>query len=187
MQEIIHLDQSIFLFLNGLGNPYFDAFWTIVSGKLTWLPLYFIFLYLILKHFNRRSVLYILLFIALGLVVSDQLANIFKIGVHRLRPCQDLSLEGLVREVQCGGAYGFYSAHASNTFFIASFMSALLSKKWRYFSLLVLLWAGFVSYSRIYLGVHFPLDILFGAAVGYLLGGFFATLAKKVVHQKPIL
>lgn len=183
MQELIQYDQSLFLFLNQLGNESFDAFWILVSGKLTWIPLYIIFLYLILKHFDKRSVLYILLFIVLGIVVSDQLANIFKVGVHRLRPCHDATLEGLVREVKCGGQYGFYSAHASNTFFIATFMSMLFAKKINYFSAMVFFWAVFVSYSRIYLGVHFPLDIVFGASVGFLLGGFFGSLALKTIRR----
>lgn len=184
MDEIIRIDQSVFLFLNNLGDPRFDGLWTLISGKLTWLPLYFIFLYLILKNFNRRSVLYILLFIALGLTISDQLANIFKVGIHRLRPCHTEALHNLMREVSCGGSFGFYSAHASNTFFIASFMSALVAPKIKYFKILVLIWASIVSYSRIYLGVHFPLDIIFGAAIGFLLGGFFGHLSLKTIYRR---
>ncbi|MDY3352106.1 phosphatase PAP2 family protein [Riemerella anatipestifer] len=186
MHKIIELDQSLFLYLNGLGNTYFDTFWIMVSGKLTWLPLYFIFLYLIIKNYEKKKVIYILLFITLGIIISDQIANIFKIGVHRFRPCHEPILEGLVREVKCGGPFGFYSAHASNSFFIASFMNLIFSKRIKFFGLMVFAWASFVAYSRIYLGVHYPLDIIYGAMVGFLLGGFFGSLALYASKPKRL-
>jgi undecaprenyl-diphosphatase len=118
---------------------------------------------------------------------SDQLAGIFKTGVSRLRPCHDPALTGLMRDVKCGGQFGFYSSHAANTFFIATFMSLLLYKKYRLLPCILFIWAIIVSYSRIYLGVHFPLDILMGALMGFFAGGFFASLALKVIRKQNSL
>lgn len=184
MHEIIQEDRSLFLFLNNLGSQSFDQLWIMISGTWIWIPLYVIFLYLLYKNYQLRNLVFILIFIALGVTVSDQLAGVFKTGVSRLRPCHDATLTGLMRVVKCGGQFGFYSSHAANTFFIATFMSLLLYKKFKLLPYILYFWAIVVSYSRIYLGVHFPLDILMGALMGFFTGGFFATLALKVIHKQ---
>ena len=176
-------DIELFVYLNNLGNATFDPFWIFVSGKWSWIPFYFILLYLIIKNFKVKFVLYILLFLTLGIVVSDQLAGIFKFGILRLRPCHDPSLEGLIREVECGGQYGFYSSHASNTFLLATYISLLLKNKYRFLPIILFIWCSVVAYSRVYLGVHFPLDIAMGSLMGFLIGGFFASLAWKVMNR----
>ena len=183
MEEIILEDKKVMIFLNNLGNSNFDQFWILVSEKWFWIPLYIIFLYFLFKNFNRKSFLYILLFIALGIAASDQIANIFKHGFERLRPCHDPSLEGLIREVKCGGQFGFYSAHSSNAFFIGTFLAILLGKKLKWLPYFLLVWASTVAYSRVYLGMHFPGDVLFGAFMGIILGIFFSFLALKVVNK----
>ena len=184
MHEIIQEDRQAFLYLNILGSQPFDQFWIMVSATWIWVPLYVIFLYLLYKEYRVRNLIFILIFIALGVTVSDQLAGIFKTGIARLRPCHDPTLEGLVREVKCGGQFGFYSSHASNTFFIATLMSILLRKTHKYLPYLLFFWAAMVSYSRIYLGVHFPMDLIMGALMGFFLGGFFATLSLKVIYKR---
>ncbi|PIE50966.1 MAG: phosphatase PAP2 family protein [Flavobacteriales bacterium] len=181
MNEFITKDQKLFLFLNHLGSEKFDAFWILVSDKWIWIPFYAILLLILARGFKLKSFLFILLFIALGITISDQLAGIFKHSIARLRPVHEPILDGLVREVKGGGQYSFYSAHASNSFFIATYLSILLKPKYDWFPYFLFIWAGFVSYSRIYLGVHYPLDILYGGLVGFLLGGLFANLTKKAI------
>lgn len=185
MEKVVLEDKKVFLFLNNLGDTPFDQFWIMISGTWIWIPLYIIFLYLLYKNYKLKSLLYILLFIAIGVTISDQVSGIFKYGVARLRPCHDPSLQDHMRIVKCGGQFGFYSAHASNTFFLASYLCFLLKDKLKWFPYFLFFWASIVSYSRIYLGVHFPIDILVGATVGTLLGYVFSLFAKKVIRKQP--
>lgn len=186
MEEIILEDKQAMIFLNNLGSSTFDPFWILVSEKWFWIPLYVIFLYFLNKNFNKKSLFYILIFVALGITASDQIANIFKFGFERLRPCHDPSLEGLLREVKCGGKFGFYSAHSSNSFFVATYLTILLGKKIKQLPYFLFVWAAIVAYSRVYLGMHFPGDIIIGAIMGILLALFFGILAKKVIRKSEV-
>ena len=186
MEEIILEDKQAMIFLNNLGSSTFDPFWILVSEKWFWIPLYVIFLYFLYKNFNKKSLFYILLFVALGITASDQITNIFKFGFERLRPCHDPSLEGLLREVKCGGKFGFYSAHSSNSFFVATYLTILLGKKIKQLPYFLFVWAAIVAYSRVYLGMHFPGDIIVGAIMGILLALFFGTLARKVIKKSEV-
>ena len=186
MEEIILEDKQAMISLNNLGSSTFDPFWILVSEKWFWIPLYVIFLYFLYKNFTKKSLFYILLFVALGITASDQIANIFKFGFERLRPCHDPSLEGLLREVKCGGKFGFYSAHSSNSFFVATYLTILLGKKIKQLPYFLFVWAAIVAYSRVYLGMHFPGDIIVGAIMGILLALFFGTLAKKVIKKSEV-
>ena len=179
---IEQLDKSIFLVLNGLHNPFFDVFFYNVSGRLIWVPLYLIILYLLIINFRKKSIP-IIIFAFLLIVITDQLSvHLFKNIFLRLRPCHDPQLAGLVHTVNdsCGGLYGFISSHAANTFAFATFIAFILRKDYKYLPAILLFWAVIVSYSRIYLGAHFPGDVLVGAIFGMLTGTGIYFLHKKL-------
>ncbi|HCC71599.1 MAG TPA: hypothetical protein DEQ09_10685 [Bacteroidales bacterium] len=172
------IDQEIFLFLNSFHSDWWDGFMALVSAKLTWVPLYLIILVMIGIRY-KRSMLIIVPIIILTITASDQLsAHAFKEVFQRLRPCHEPSLESLVHTVnnRCGDMYGFVSSHAANSFAAAVLSLGLLKKRW--FTIVILFWAALVSYSRVYLGVHYPGDIICGALLGALLGYAFLSLYR---------
>jgi undecaprenyl-diphosphatase len=163
------LDQHLFLFINSMNSPFWDQVMYIISGRVIWAPLYLAIL-ITLGIRYRRKFLILILVIILAIILSDQISLLIKNSVHRLRPCHEPALEGLVHLVrnQCGGAYGFVSSHASNSFNIAVLSLLLIKRKW--FSYSMLLWAAIIGYSRVYLGVHYPGDVLCGSLIGILIG-----------------
>ncbi len=182
MNKLIELDKEVFLFLNNLGSPTWDTFWLTLTNKWASIPLYLLLLYFAYQKLTKKQLLYLLLFVALLITATDQLANFFKYGVARLRPCHDETLQGLVRLVKesCGGRFGYFSAHAANSFAVATFFSILFKKQYSWLPFLLIVWALSVAYSRIYIGVHFPLDVITGISFGMLLGWLFSYLLYKL-------
>jgi undecaprenyl-diphosphatase len=190
-EDILNLDTELFIYLNSLGFPLFDNFWIFLSNKEANVLFYFTLLVL---YFYKRSLkfkfselFYLLILIAFMITITDQTANLFKDSFQRLRPCYNEMIKDSLRLVKesCGGKYGFFSAHASNSFTLAVFFGLLYKKKFKYLIYFSLLYASLISYSRIYLGVHFPLDILFGAAFGLIIGILtFNFYDKKLYYFK---
>jgi undecaprenyl-diphosphatase len=165
-----HIDRIIFLFLNGLHSTFWDQVMWWISERFIWLPLYLLITgYLIYRY--KWKIIVILILVALLITMSDQgSVHLFKEVFKRLRPCHNPEISHLVHIVKghCGGKYGFVSSHAANSFAVASYSLLLIRN--RYYTIFIICWALLVSYSRIYLGVHYPGDILGGAILGIVLG-----------------
>ena len=176
IEEILKLDSKLFLYLNNLGTSKFDIFWISLS-KIEANILMYLFLILLFFYIQkiRPKLIYIFYFffvIALMITITDQGANIFKDSFQRLRPCYNESIIDSLRLVKenCGGKYGFFSAHASNSFSLAIFFGLLFINRIRYIIMITIVYASLISYSRIYLGVHYPIDIIFGGFFGIFVG-----------------
>ncbi|TDQ29260.1 phosphatase PAP2 family protein [Zeaxanthinibacter enoshimensis] len=182
---LIQYDKDLFLFLNGLGTPAWDGFWMFMTDKWSAIPLYVILLVLVYRKYQVKGTLILLVAVALLITCTDQLSNFFKYGFARPRPCYDLDLSLVLRQVKgyCGGQYGFFSAHAANAMGVGIFFFQLFRDNRRYFAWFLLLWAVMVGYSRIYIGVHYPLDVLAGMAVGTTFGWIFSGLYTIVLRK----
>ena len=167
---IEHLDQQLFLFLNSHNSPFWDQIMHALSGRMIWAPLYLaILIYLVFRY--KRKFLIIILFVILAVTLADQLSvQLFKNTFQRLRPCHEPALQGLIHlfNGECGGRYGFVSSHASNSFNVALLTLMLIKKRW--YTISILLWASIICYSRVYLGVHYPGDVIGGSLVGSFIG-----------------
>ena len=169
IQQLIELDKEVLLTLNGNHSLFWDGFMWTVTKTITWIPVAVALLYLIFKNNKLKQAATILLSLALCITLADQITSgLCKPFFARYRPAQDPELMYLVHIVNGyrGGLYGFMSSHAANTFAVAMFVS-LLVRNWK-MTLMTFSWAIIASYSRIYLGVHYPGDILCGALVGII-------------------
>jgi undecaprenyl-diphosphatase len=171
IDQLIQYDKELLQFLNGYHAPWLDPVMLILTETVTWLPLYLFLLYLVIKEYKKESWM-ILLGVALTILLADQVtASIMKPYFARLRPSREPTLEGLVHLVQGykGGQFGFASSHAANSFGTATFFFLVFGSSKRWIGWLFF-WAAFITYTRIYLGVHYPGDILVGALVGTICG-----------------
>jgi undecaprenyl-diphosphatase len=167
LEYLKSVDLRLFALLNGWHSGFFDPVMRFVSGIPQWIPMYALILAWVIYRFRKKSIL-ILLAVAVLITLSDQLSVHIKMAVDRLRPCQDPEISTWVHLVNgCGGMYGFVSSHAANAFAMAVFTSLILKN--RIYTVFILLWATVVSYSRIYLGVHYPGDVICGAMLGVIL------------------
>lgn len=184
LEAIKAADVNLFLALNGKHYPALDNVMWFASHRFTWIPLYAYLLYLCYIS-NPKKLWLLLVCIVLTVVATDQLSVIIKNFTERPRPCHNPAINNILFLLdECGGRYGFVSSHAANTFGLSLLLSWYLKNRYKYFPIFIFTWACFVSYSRIYKGVHYPLDIICGALLGMIIAFLGILLYKKLANRK---
>ena len=191
IQQLIGFDQELLLNLNGSDSLFWDGFMWLSTNMVTWIPLAVVLLYVIFKNNKIKEALVIIALLGLVIALADQISSgICKPFFARFRPTQDPELMYQIDIVNGykGGRYGFFSSHASNTFAAATFFSLLFHKK--SFTIILYIWAALCTYSRLYLGVHYPSDVIVGMGFGVLCGIVFYELylfsIKVISRYKPL-
>jgi Membrane-associated phospholipid phosphatase len=172
IDQLISLDQEAFLAVNqGMSNVFFDWLMPILRNPYTWAPLYLFIIVFCVKNYKKRGAL-IVLFILITFAISDSVSSsLIKNSVQRVRPCNDIEFKEEVNiRVRCGSGYSFTSSHATNHFAMAVFLIIIFYRRWKHILWLALLWAGLISFAQVYVGVHYPLDVLSGALLGTIIG-----------------
>ena len=187
MEQLLEYDHELFLYLNSLGTTTWDGLWLFITNKLYSAPLYALLLFLIYKKYGFKGAVITVLVVAAMIACTDQLANLFKHGIERPRPCRVEDWKGLMRFVapRCG-RYGYFSGHAANSMAAAIFAGLILKSKYKYVFLALLFWSSLVGYSRIYLGVHYPADVLTGWIIGGSIGYAFFRLQQFLIKKYTI-
>ncbi len=179
--SIIDWDQSLFFWINGIENPYLDFFLPVYRHKLFWVPLYLFIVAFLLWNFSKNG-LWAVLFAVLTIGVSDTVSSKFiKKSVQRVRPCNDMAISRQVTaRIRCGGGYSFTSSHATNHAALAFFLVYLLQGIRHWWGRLLIAWALTIGISQIYVGVHYPSDVL----AGWMIGGLIGWLMAKIFHSR---
>ncbi len=176
--DLLALDEMLFRWINIDGhNVFMDYLLPFVRNKYFWGPLYIFALSFILINFPKRGLLFLLSF-AICISLADTISSrVLKKNVKRLRPCKQEEFKSEVKLlVHCGSGYSFPSSHAANHFAAAFFFIFTLGKSYRKIILPLLVWAGLISFAQVYVGVHFPVDVICGGLLGFFLGKFVAWL-----------
>ncbi|QTD38213.1 phosphatase PAP2 family protein [Polaribacter batillariae] len=179
LDRIIKIDKEVLVFLNNLGNEHWDPFWLFVTNQFNWTPVFLLMIFLIIKSFGWKRGGFMILSMIVLVAFSDQFVNFIKDYTQRLRPNNDPEIDHLLRTIINPQSFSFMSGHATTSTFFTVYVTLLLKGKYKYIGLL-LFFPVLFSYSRIYLGVHFPLDIFLGIALGTILGNLYFTLYKKI-------
>lgn len=189
LEKLLQYDTELFLYLNKLGSPTWDRLWLIITAEFTFVPLYIVLLYLIYRSYGFKPMLIFVLTIALMITFTDQITNLFKHTFQRPRPCRldELLNDGMRYIAARCGRYGFFSGHASNSMAAAVFGGLVLRKHYKNIIYILLFWSFFVAYSRIYVGVHYPIDLICGLTFGALSGYGFYKLGLYFLKESNVL
>ncbi|RZJ31936.1 MAG: phosphatase PAP2 family protein [Flavobacterium sp.] len=175
LKNILEIDKELFLFLNGLGSERWDSFWLLITKQVCWVPVFIVIAYLLFRHLGWKHALLLFILVTVQLTFTDQTTNIVKNYFHRLRPGSTPELAHLMRVVQSRNSFSFFSGHAANSMSVAFFLFLVMRRYVKYMGI-IFIWPLIFAYSRIYLGLHYPLDIL----CGYIWGIFTATLIYQL-------
>lgn len=187
IENLIEWDKYLFQLINQQwANGLFDLVMPWFRNKYFWAPLYAFFLTFLVVNFRQRGVM-VIIFAIVTIILSDQIsATLLKPLLNRVRPCNDADMVQSIRLlVNCGSGQSLPSAHAANHFAFAIFMSMMLARLMSGIWPLLLLWAVGVSYAQVYVGVHYPLDVILGALLGVVLGMWMAMFCSQIMGWKP--
>ena len=181
---LLQKDKQLLIYLNNLGNEQWDPLWLFITNQLSWAPLFLFIIYLIFKNFGLKKAGFIFFFIILLVAFSDQFTNVIRGIFERLRPNNDSSINHLLRTLINPQSYSFTSGHATTSMTFSVFIYLLFKDSYKYIKY-IFIFPLLFAYSRLYLGVHFPIDIITGATIGTILGcyafKFHKFLLRKVV------
>lgn len=180
IDSLIHSDQQIFLYLNNLGSTEWDTFWLFITNKWASIPLYLGLLIMLYRFLTIKELLVIVFSVVFLILCTDQTANVFKDNFQRLRPC-NLPYED--RSITNCGKFGFFSAHAASSMALAIFVGFLLKPYNKFILPGLIIWSLVIGYSRIYVGVHYPGDVLVGLSFGTIYGLLFFYLNKWISYN----
>lgn len=185
IESLGQIDSEILLFFNSMHNAYFDEFFRLATGRFIWIPFYAVLLAILIKKEGIRRTVVWAVGIALSITLADQIcATLIRPEVARLRPSNlENPLSAMIHVVNGyrGGPYGFPSCHGANTWALVLFLCPVI-RSWR-FTIVMVIWATINCYSRMYLGVHYPGDLLAGAVIGGACGYLMQLLAKYVIAK----
>lgn len=179
LEEIIQKDKELLVFLNSLGNEYWDTFWLMITKQFNWIPLFLLIFFLIIKSYGWKRGGFMILSMIVLVAFSDQFTNLIKNSVERLRPNNDPEIMHSLRIFIRPQSYSFMSGHATTSTFFTVYTILLLRNKFKAIYLM-LIFPAFFAYSRLYLGVHFPIDIIVGLLIGTLFANLYFKLYKKL-------
>jgi undecaprenyl-diphosphatase len=184
IESLNKIDTNLFLLINQANTDILDKIMYYASSTVFWIPFYILLFVLIIVKYNWRKGLIALLFVLVAVGIADLTSvHLFKNVFQRLRPCYQPELEAIINNiVGCGGIYGFVSSHAANSFAIVAIVTKLIGDKYKWLKWLMPLWGILILYSRIYLGKHYPADVIAGAILGMLIGWLvYLTFVKTII------
>lgn len=187
LETLQQLDTRLFLTLNALHSPYWDTFMFLYTSKLVWIPLYASILYVLCRNLNVRMVVFTTLAFVLLITLADQTcSSLLRPAFERFRPSHNPEIADMVHLINNhrGGRFGFPSCHAANTFALAFFITWLFRHK--VLSVFFMAWAIVTCYSRVYVGVHYPGDLLFGMTVGFAVATLVYGLYRFLLKNEKI-
>ena len=179
--QLLQLDRYLFHFVNhDLANPFFDLIMPYLRNPKFWIPLYVFIIGFCIWKYKKQGML-IIIFLVLCAGFADRTsAGVIKPLIKRLRPCRDpIVSQTDMERVKCGSGYSFPSTHATDHFAMTFFLIILFYQRWKWIWFWGILWAGVISFAQVYVGVHFPIDVIGGAIYGIMTGCLFAWLFRR--------
>jgi len=182
LQDIIQIDQNLLVYLNNLGSTKWDSLWLFITNQFFWSPLFILIFYLTIKSYGWKTGGFLILSMIVLVAFSDQFTNFIKNTVQRSRPNNNEEIKHLLRVLINPQSYSFMSGHATTSTFFSVYVLLLLKDNYKYIYL-ILFFPLVFSYSRLYLGVHFPIDIFVGILIGVTFANLYFILSKKVIKK----